>query len=440
VRRARAPLLAFALALFMAGGARAQAPERFPPPPVVDIAPLLPKAPEMPATTTRDVVTTKDRAAALVAHPLHGQRFRVVSTHGDDEATRVVVVVPQYHRSTTLPLDWTSLGLAIVDVQAGVEVLTTVLAEEQGLACVGTEGSAAPSIKKPYELEHLAYRWDQLEKAEAEALLALDEKTRREVEARTATLHVVLENAVRDRMAILDGVGLAQVRLGRDLGRFGLEDQALNDRAVGIAKERDEKQRELSLLVPETTTETMDAVGEMWLSEYALYDESTLRPLGDALSDLDKERLALRVEGAEVQAELLGRYIAKARSLAGATIAPDDVEATDAYYRELKTRLARGIPAETGAPPPPLSAVDRARAAALEKEVSVLSARYREVTQREREAKAAEILSAHLEKAPALCAAVMGANHTEGLTARLLERATTTKRKIGVIVVEPWVD
>lgn len=438
--RARLVPLAAALALLGLGRAGLGQVADLPPPPPAPVVPLLPPAPVLPpAHPAPPDGTAQARADRLRAHPEHGRSFFVRRVAGKPDAAKVVVVVPQFHRSATHPIAWTSLGRAIAEVQAHIEVLVTVLAREEGVRCVGTEGSAAAKIPYSYELKRLAWWYQDLlrEEEQLKKVLAAEGQ---EVDDDLETLRVVLEGALKERAALLDGVGAAQARLEDelDLDRFGLEDAALNARAVALVQERDELDRQLARLDTSTVGAVQSALGEMWVAEFPLYEESTLLPLRRSVEHLEERRRTLKRAGADWPSRVVGRYTSLVGRIADDVIKPDDVEATHAYYVEVAAEVADG-----GAPRPargPLSAKERREKRALERKRAKVEARYEKVAHDERNAVAArKVLERVNLPEHGACSLVLGQGHTDGIVEELVRQGETTGLgPVGVIVVEPF--
>jgi hypothetical protein len=421
--------------------------------PPATITPLRPPAPEVSAAPAPTRLSAPARAERLKQHPLHGQHFWVRQVTGDPAATKVVVVVPQFHRSSTHPIAWSSLGQAIAEVQTHIESLMTTLLLTEQSRCVGTEGSAGHFIPGSHELKRLAWWRQDLVAAEHQlkTVLAGEEKN---VDDELDALRVVLEAALKERAAILDGVGALQARLDEGqlvaggpmreepvvLDRFGLEDPELNAKAVALVRERDGLYRQLALLETESVGEVQSALGQMWVDEYPLYREATIAPLLDGLEALDREQKALRAGGADWPAQTIVRYTSLVRRVADDVIKVDDVEGTYAYYKEVAERLADGGPQTAAAPARKLTRKQRREKKRLEKKLAKLDVHYERITHAERDRVAARRV---LEKVNApehdLCSLVFGQGHTDGLVKALLGEAKKDGLgPVGILVIEPF--
>jgi hypothetical protein len=402
----------------------------FPPLPDVSAAELATEPERDPRVIDAVPATTAARAQELTSSPLHGERFFVADVIGPERA-RTIYVVPQYHRSPTSPLLFTSIGAAIREVQTNIESLTLHLARRHGLACVGTEGDKDALIPRSFELDRLAWAVHDLRVAAREARVVFpdDEDAREAIE----TLLVVIDGAAREHARMLDGVGMASARLKGELPllRFGLEDEALLGRALAIASEMDALYRERETLAPESLSLGADAVRELVLSEYPLYRASTLDPLEYATTLLEEKRTMLLREGAPELATLLTRLLARVRRLADETIRPDAVRALHAHYAGLATVTETS--ADTARIPKKQSARERARLTAITRELERLSAEHARVTRAERERVASMRALAALSSTTT-CAIVMGAHHERGLVRALSDSADAP----GIIVVRPF--
>jgi hypothetical protein len=401
----------------------------FPPLPDVNAAQLALEPERDMRPLERSLKDTAARARELSSSPLHGTRFFVADVIGPERA-RTIYVVPQYHRSPTSPLMFTSIGAAIREVQTNIESLVLHLARRQSLACVGTEGDKDALIPRSFELDRLAWALHDLRVAAREARVVFPDDT----DAREAieTLLVVIDGAAREHARILDGVGMAAARLKGEspLVRFGLEDDALLARALAIATEMDALYRERETLAPESLSTGADAVRELVLSEYPLYRDSTLDPLEHALTLLEDKRMTLLREGAPELATLLTRLLARVRRIVDETIRPDAVRALHAHYVSIATTSAQmtANSARTTAKPGA-----RARLRVIDGELERLQAEHARVTRAERENVASLRVRAALSSTDT-CAVVMGAHHERGLV-RLLSAGADAP---GVIVVRPF--
>jgi hypothetical protein len=400
-----------------------------PPPPLgalLEEAPWAPEAPPLPA-----FATAAEHRAALVADPQHHERFWVSELVGEPTSRRVVFLIPQFHRSPLAPLGWTSLGGAIREVQGNIDALVTRLALAHGVRCVGTEGSWLTHIKVPDELAQPAHWAAELERRRpaAAAALVLEGAARRPA---LDQVHRLLTRALKDRVALYDGAGAALFRLEGEakVQRFGLEDEALNKRALALLGELQRIDAELAELDPGGPSAVQTAMGRMWLDEVNAYEDEVLGPLEAALQSLDEERLRLLALGVEGAAEDLGRFTALAKHVTKAVLRPDEVRGWTRHYR----RVARA--SDEPPPPPPLPPTPRARKrkAELDEKRAPLLQRYEAVSSEERERLAAAKVLARTGPG-GTCALIMGAAHKDTLKARLLELGG---EGLAVLVVAPY--
>lgn len=426
------------LALYAALALALQAPrlsaaDALPVAPLPDVSPLLPEPAWAPDERPLPAFASAlEHKRALEKDPLHGERFWTVELAGDPKSRRVVFLIPQFHRNPLVPIEWTSLGDAIVIVQRNIDALTTRLALAHGLRCIGTEGSWLNDIRFPHELRQPAQWAEDLARRRrvADAVLTREAPTKR---SHTKRVERLLMEALKKRVALYDGVGAALHRLDEDvrIRRFGIEDEELNKRALVLLAQLQRIDEQLAELDPGGQTEVQTAMGEMWLGEIDAYERDVLRPLEESLAALDEERLRLRGEGAEGAAEDLGRFVVLAKHVQNAALRPSEVRAYTQYYR----RVAE--PSSDAGPTPEPRPAD-AKARQRQEELRALRARlqreYDAVSIDARERRAAEKVIERLG-AGGTCAVVMGAVHQDALKRYLLEAGGSD---VAVLVVAPY--
>lgn len=404
--------------------------DRMPPPPVPDLDPLLPAPRWEQGTPLPAFARARDHKAALEADPLHGKAFWVEELAGDESSRRVVFLIPQFHRNPIVPIEWTSLGDAIIEVQSNIDGLVTRLATAHGLRCLGTEGSWMKRIKMPHELRQSAQWAEDLVRARRRARGALAREAKAELPL-LDTVHVRLLEALKTRVALYDGVGVALHRLRdqRKIVRFGIEDEALNKEALVLLAKLQRIDEALADLDPGGQTAVQSAMGRMWLDEIGRYEEDVLVPLRRAFERLDERRTKLRNVGADAAAEDLGRFVALAKHVAGAVIKPDEIDAYTAYYRRV------GTPTDGGPEKERVLTVEEKRLRdRLKKEREPIQAEYERVSITQRERRAAQKVISHVGQGGA-CGVVMGAVHKDDLKKYLLEAGGDD---VAVITVAPY--
>lgn len=426
------------LALSVALALSLQAPrppvvDAMPPVPVPDLAPLLPEpAWKHDGEALPAFATAAHHKRALEADPLHGERFWVEELVGDPASRRVVFLIPQFHRNPLVPIEWTSLGDAIVEVQRNIDALTTRLALAHGLRCVGTEGSWLKDIRLPDELRQPAQWAEDLERRRriADAVLTKEAPAKR---THTRRVERLLLDALRRRVALYDGVGAALHRLrGRaHVTRFGIEDEALNKRALSLLAELQRIDEALAELAPDAQSDVQTAMGEMWLAEIDAYEAEVLRPLDESLAALDAERLRLHGDGAELAAGDLGRFVVLAKHVLNAVVKPDPIRAYTSYYRRVADPAADAGAVVERRPP---TAKERRLAETLRARRVTLQREYDAVSIDERERRAARKVVERTGPGGA-CAVVMGAVHRDALERYLIEAGGGD---LAVIVVAPY--
>jgi hypothetical protein len=411
----------------------------FPPPPTVSILSILPDgqwaAPGPPLNLD---ATAKMHVAQLKEDPFYGKTFEVSRIDGNPDAQEIIFLLPQYHRSPSFPVAWMSLGSAIADVQENIAMVIERLSRLHGLSCIGTEGNIEPHLPKSFELEQRAWWLHDLEVAQNDVHSALGVEVAL-VQDDMDVLTLVLHNAVKEQAALLDGVGTAQARIAADrtLFRFGLEDLALNRSAQQLARRLESVNRDLALLEPVSQSVVADALGEMWLAEIDLYEESTLRPMRDSLSALNDMQMLLRQDGDGILASSIGRYVALAKRIASVAIRADEIDAMTAHYRQVRevSEAVDGGQAHR-VEEKRLSKTEARKKRRLEKRREQLGDEYEKITYFQREKRAVEKVFENWGKSGnKMCAIVMGAGHTDGLRQAVLDRFKKEKGAQALITI-----
>ena len=91
--------------------------------------------------------------------------------------------------------------------------------------------------------------------------------------------------------------------------RFGLEEQALNTRALDLLARMRALEEQLARLEPEGQADVEDAMAQTWRDEYPAFDRDVVTPLLEGLAALDTARLAAVRDGVEADAAVLGRVL-----------------------------------------------------------------------------------------------------------------------------------
>jgi|GEM_PF-1653139 len=410
----------------------------------VDLSPLVPAGEWVLDRPVLQLSTTTQHADALKADAQHGERFWVKGIYGAADAEQVVVVIPQYHRSTTQPLDWSSIGDEIRGVQDNIDLLLTRLAWAHGVRCVGTEGSPLDDIQTPNELKQVAQWHAELHRTQRQAEAALGDGDKQRAQAAFDFLTPFLDEQLKRRVRILDGAGLAVHRLrqaGVDVKRFGVEDVQLNKRGVALLKKINAIDEKLALLEPSTQNVSQGIIGEMWLDEYPAFAASVVKPVDDAFVALDTERKSLLHFGDDGTARIVGRYASLAKHAVKATLNPDDVTAYHDYYLDVAARVKALASQDAGVvdddKPHKLTRRQKRQKKKLERQRAPLQKEYDHVVNDAREAMVVQRVLARMSSSSPVCAVVFGAHHTDRLAAAFA-KASTAKRKLGVVVVAPF--
>lgn len=416
------------------GNAAAAAPNSGPPagpsPSLLALLPDISADADIPAEPLR---TTRDWEEALRNHRQHGRDLEVTRVAGPADATRVVVLVPQFHRSPLLPVLWSSLGEAIAGVQENIATVVEDAVSRHGVRCVGTEGSWSDHLPRSVELEELAQQVSDL-KARADGVGRALGTLNPEAHEAARTVLRVLDPYVRRQLLTLDGVGVALAhRSTLGVARFGVEEQALNQKALALLARMRPLQEQLALLEPATQDAAEDEMGSIWRTEYAAFHDGVAQPLADALAVLDRARKSAMREGVELDADVTGQFVRSARLLVDGLLRPDEVAQYATYY----ARVTAEPEAEQRAPHV-LSAGQRKKKARLESQLETLERQYNDVASRRREQAAVRRVLARLPREPgSACLLVMGANHEDALVQQLEKQGGGT---VGVVVVQPWVE
>ena len=380
----------------------------------------------------------EEHAEALRADPLHGHHFIVREIAGSAQAKRVVFLIPQFHRNPLVPIAWTSLGTAIMEVQSNLDVLVSRLTRLHDLRCVGSEGSWLIDMRYPPELRQAAQWHHELVTRQSQALHHLGKEpildSTVEIAGDLDRISRILNDELRRHVRILDGAGIALSRseLGDDVHRFGIEDPQLNRKALQLLAERRRVDEALAKHLPTSQSAIADAVGAMWLDEISAYEKEVLVPLQQSIEHADRLRLQLRQATALDAAEGLGRFVSLAKHVRNAVIQPDAIAQYTDYYREVSTASADMTHVEEQNAAPPIA--NDALRIQLEAQRAKLQQEYEQVTFGKRESAAARILWERMG-GKKTCAVIMGAAHVEGLKNALLQ---VSNGHLGIVTITPY--
>ena len=384
---------------------------------------LLPRR-EFAKVSTKNVSSNAlDLAKKLRNGAGHESYYWVKDIYGDKSSNNVVVLVPQYHRATGLPILWSSLGDEVATVQGNLQYLIEDLVESEGLECLGLEGSGAKRVTRSTGLDR-SVSWAQRLRGLFQKILyqaALEDS--RLVPA-AQTILESLEPYFARYVRWQDGVGAALANLGsagEKVHRFGLEDEQLVLEAEALhLKLRGLKEK---LMISSKPDRGELAIRDMWLSEYPDFRDGFLLPIEESFGELRRVLIRLRREGAVDEARLIGKFLGQVRVLMDQVVAAKEVERYFDYYRDQFGKNA----GKAGA----TSRADRK----LNKRIGVLEKKYQRVVMKSRERVAAtRVLEAMKASNIKTCAVVMGAGHEKGLIKALLKQS----KKLGVVVVRPF--
>jgi hypothetical protein len=408
--------------------------DAMPEPPRPDLAPLLPEPRWTTGSSLPAFTRALDHKVALEADPLHRKAFWVEELAGDPSSRRVVFLIPQFHRNPIVPIEWTSLGSAIVHVQSNIDGLVTRLSRAHGMKCIGTEGSWNRDIGMPVELRQAAQWLTDLERARPTAWVAL-QREKKPGKEHLDVIFAKLRAALRLRVALYDGVGVGLERIGpeRSITRFGIEDAELNRASLVLLAKLQRIDERLAVLNPAAQSDIQSAMGRMWLDEIDAYEAEVLKPLRESIAALDEQRTRLRAAGADGPAEDLGRFVSLAKHVSTSVVKPDEIAGYTAYYRRVGTKTDAG-PTPQQKAERPLSLEEKRESAELKAARAPLQTEYEALSIDERERRAAHKVVQRLGPVGS-CAVVMGAVHKDALKQKLLEAG---KGDLAVIVVAPY--
>jgi len=334
----------------------------------------------------------------LKSHPLHEKAFFVKERVGNLESKNVIFYVPQFHRNQVMPIVWTSLGDAIIDIQRNIDALLSQLIENHHTRCIATEGSWQKNIEMPFELQQVA-NWSRDLRRSKDALVAF-EKDDTNLHLQLENVENALQRELKRFANIADGVGMAQSRASavaqKRLRRFGVEKKELNQEGLRLLAELKVINDSLGRLAPEDRSVVADIMQEMWLLEIDDYEKEVLAPLRQGLKALDQKRVSYRQQNAEAALEKMRRFLALAKHVSESVVKLSAVDAHTDYYREIESLLKRGVhehpPNENkeGTKPFVLTEAQQKERARLLKAREALQARYQEITIEKRDAYAAE--------------------------------------------------
>lgn len=374
-----------------------------------------------------------------------------------DVPRRVVIIVPQYHRSETAPIAWSSLGKEIAGVQLGVADAVSALALARGVTCLGTEGSVGRQARSG-DLDRMANAGRRFD-AQVAALLA-DATLAPATHAALRALDAAVKEARPVALMLSDGPGVGLLgHPGAGVTRFGIEDRALLDKARAIARKRaalTQKRAPLLAMLapppdPSAPPPARDVIGAMFLEEYPAFEARTARPIAQAQATLEKARQALLHAGDVDVARDIAVVLHAAAPVLERAYQLDGAQSR--YSEEQAIEAARlAYRADTGASVQPESraAAQRGPSAAarkkaqrevrmLDREIEGLNKAYAAAVYEARNARAAAVVHAEMDAQHTdVCTVVMGARHTSGLAAALATGAHHAGPQTSVVVLKPY--
>ncbi len=376
-----------------------------------------------PAPGRQASVTAQQLHQELEKSPGHGKYYWLQQVHGNPASENVVLIVPQYHRATGLPVLWASLGQEVANVQANLQYLIEDLVRIEKLSCLGVEGSSANRVRRSVGLDK-AVSW-------AQRLHSLFQKILYEAALEDSRLvpaaHTILEGLepyFARYVRWQDGVGAAVAQLGdeaKDLQRFGLEDEDLVREAEALhMKLLALKQK---MMISSKTDDGELAIRDMWLNEYPDFRDGFLMPIEESFGELRRALIELRRDGAVDEARMISDFLGQARVLMEQVLSANEVERYHEYYRDL---FGKNIGKQ---------AAKKSANRKLKKRIKKLERKYQRVVMDSREnfaaSKVLEVMKANQSKT---CALVMGAGHEKGLVQSFLNQT----KDIGIVIARPY--
>ena len=355
--------------------------------------------------------------------PGHGQYYWLQQIYGNPASENVVLIIPQYHRATGLPVLWASLGEEVATVQANLQYLIEDLVRVEKLSCLGIEGSSANRVRRSVGLDK-AVSWAQRLHRLFQRILY---ETALEDSRLVPAAHTILEGLkpyFTRYVRWQDGVAAAVAQLGTDannLKRFGLEDEALVQEAEALhMKLLALKQK---LMINSKTDKGELAIRDMWLTEFPDFRDGFLLPMEESFGELRRALIELRRNEAVDEARIISDFLGQARVLMEQVLSANEVERYHGYYQDLFGK-------NVGKP------VAKKRAnRKLKKRVRNLEKKYQRVVMNSREKFAAsKVLETMTNNKSNTCALVMGAGHEEGLIKAFLKQS----KDIGIVIARPY--
>lgn len=384
---------------------------------------LLPKRDTAPKARESAPKNALELVESLRSGPGNESYYWVNKIYGNQSSNKVVVIVPQYHRATGLPVLWSSLGQEVALVQGNLKYLVEDLVQSHGLQCLGLEGSSASRVSRSIGLERSVNWAQRLHDLFQRILYEAAVEDSRLVPA-AQTILESLDPYFSRYVQWQDGVGAAVASLGaqaHEIHRFGVEDQQLVARAEqlhGQLRELKEK-----LMVSQKADRGERAIRDMWLTEYPDFRDGFLLPMEESFGEMRRASISLRRDGATDEARLVADFLGQVRVLMDQVVSAKEVERYYSYYRdEFGKRVGK-------------KKTKRKKDKQLKRQIAKLEKMYQRVVMNSRErmaaAKVVEVI-----KNPKIntCGIVMGAGHEQGLIKALLKES----KDLGIVVVRPY--
>jgi len=369
------------------------------------------------------------------------RHFATIETHRvQPSTTKLIILVPQYHRSEDYPINWSSIGKKVAQVQNNIEDLILHLYYNYGISCWGVEGRSANTIRESPVLNMglsavrtLAIRFQNLhQEFKEENSLVLEESEK---------ILALLSPFIVQHIQAADGVAMALIRIGSEgnspgainqLQRlwYGIENKALNERAVQLLKDIRQTQKEIlsSQTVPTdpTSIEGQDFLRNIWFKEFPPFNKKVIKPISKKLKILQEILRQIR-DGPEKKYRTLRHFIRNIQGVYALALSPRQIISEFDYYSNLDSP-----PPSTNNTGIPLSSTNKK---SLKTKLSELYEEYADITFTKREKRAIGTTLKKVDKAKnSTCVLVMGANHQSGL----IEQLTKLDPNHGFLVLDPY--
>ena len=263
--------------------------------------------------------------------------FKVAAVHRP--AAKKFVVVDDGPVSNKLTW-WSTRGQMTTQSSQRSEALLRDLISEHEFSCVGTQGSSARSVKRSDELNNLRDRLTRLATLFEQVLFYLAVEDPRIVPA-ARTILEMLTPYLEHHAGSTDHVGfvLGQLPKSVHVDRHGLDTNE-------IVNSRRELEAEKWLLKSEwlrlggVLSKDDKALVEIYGNEFGDFRDNFVLPMEESLAELRRIKIRFRRDGADSEAQLIGRFVGHVRLILDQVL---EVPKVTVYQSYLDTPR-RGVP------------------------------------------------------------------------------------------------